>query len=582
MYVLNNFIFFPDKQKQVLSFNSQNIDEKKINTNKIKFNNQKHISFDSYFNSFFSDYYVPYINTSEIFLCFSFCGQAKITIYGHSEKQGKYRVHQEIIKTEQEKDLSYKILLTNDASRYWLEVEALIPETYIQNSFWGIDEQEVSPYHLAIVTCSFRREKEVENTIKTLKQSSILQSEKWDLWVIDNGQTLDVKKLSEDNIFITPQENTGGAGGFGRGMKEVHESGKYTHILLMDDDVEILEEAIFRIIQLQKIAPNNLAIGGAMFDLYRPQYLTQAGAFAHRRNALDVQAHHGNINLEKADLSQFEAATKVDHNGWWLMGFSVQAIKELGYALPIFIHEDDVEYGMRLSQNGYDVKTLPGAMIWHAPFYAKPQGWMPYFDMRNHLIVTTLRNHQQYNAKETTKIISKKVRDNLYRRDYGAAAVQILAIKDFLKGPDLLLKSTSQEILERVVQTYNQYNQISEIDYQQLEISPHPKPKGLAKLRRYITQNGHSYPFLHQGNHLDFIPSEEMNLFPWWMVPEKGEVKLVYPWIKKAFLYPKKTKNFQKLNQQKKKILRQFIYEWQDAQTMWKNAENILTQSTNK
>ena len=88
--------------------------------------------------------------------------------------------------------------------------------------------------------------------------------------VIDNGCTLPYKELSTDKVTISPNENVGGAGGFARGMIESMEQDvPATHVLLMDDDVEVSPESIMRTYNLLRIVKPEYSeafVSGAMLN----------------------------------------------------------------------------------------------------------------------------------------------------------------------------------------------------------------------------------------------------------------------------------------------------------------------------
>ena len=91
--------------------------------------------------------------------------------------------------------------------------------------------------------------------------------------VIDNGRTLDAETLSGDGVRVFPNKNVGGAGGFARGMIEAMRLEKpATHVLLMDDDVQISTESLKRTYQLLSIVNDEYKdsyVSGAMMSYER-------------------------------------------------------------------------------------------------------------------------------------------------------------------------------------------------------------------------------------------------------------------------------------------------------------------------
>ncbi len=52
------------------------------------------------------------------------------------------------------------------------------------------------------------------------------------------------KNAANHGLKICPNKNAGGAAGFARGMLETMREGHATHVLLMDDDVEVKPSAL--------------------------------------------------------------------------------------------------------------------------------------------------------------------------------------------------------------------------------------------------------------------------------------------------------------------------------------------------
>jgi hypothetical protein len=73
------------------------------------------------------------------------------------------------------------------------------------------------------------------------------------------------------------QENSGGAGGFTRGMLEHREAGDITHVLLMDDDIDLPADLVERTAAVLSFTRPEICLGGAMFDYHERGHLFSAG-----------------------------------------------------------------------------------------------------------------------------------------------------------------------------------------------------------------------------------------------------------------------------------------------------------------
>jgi galactofuranosylgalactofuranosylrhamnosyl-N-acetylglucosaminyl-diphospho-decaprenol beta-1,5/1,6-galactofuranosyltransferase len=130
----------------------------------------------------------------------------------------------------------------------------------------------------------------------------------------------------------------------------------------------------------------------------------------------------------------------VDFNGWWTCVIPRQVAEEIGQPLPLFLKWDDVEYGLRARDHGYSTVTLPGAAVWHMAWSDKDDAidWQAYFHLRNRLVVASL--HMPGNGRGMVVNTVKATLKHLLCLEYSTVAIQNLAIRDFLAGPERLFQ----------------------------------------------------------------------------------------------------------------------------------------------
>ena len=240
---------------------------------------------------------------------------------------------------------------------------------------------------IAIGICTFRREEFVKKTLETLKRETMENPDSplyqnVYVYVSDNGQTLPCEELSNDRIFVMPNRNTGGSGGFGRCMKEAYEDGEkygFTHILLMDDDIVLEPESLFRtytLLNFLKEERKGAMLGGGLLRLDIPYIqhangeLWQGGRIGFTKRGYDLR--------RMTDVVRNEYNLPMDYNGWWYCCVPLAA-QFRGFPLPIFIHGDDIEYGLRFDGN---IMTMNGIGVWHDAFDNRKASSMEYYDMR--------------------------------------------------------------------------------------------------------------------------------------------------------------------------------------------------------
>lgn len=421
---------------------------------------------------------------------------------------------------------------------------------------------------LGIVICTYNNEARLKENIKTLVTSDVWHDEKPLLILANNGDIQDETWLPRDRFVKFDQKNLGGSGGFGRGIYEIVygklKDSDITHILLMDDDVEFHPEVISRAIAFHKKSHKPIVIGGSMLKLEKPTFLHEAGANLNspRRIGTSTDIPVGPINKTDA-LEHLGRAAEYDYNAWWFCSFPTSAAREAGLPLPIFIHGDDIEYGIRLNAHGYKVFCPGGISLWHESFENKHLTWIRYFDFRNALIRLTL--HHDNPSTVLLRQLRRLCQRALIRNDYGAFVMSVKAFEDFCKGPEILSNTNFQEQIKSLNKLYHEYSQVeSSGRYRFSNVDLRcQKEKKLKTSIRYLLANLHFIP----------IPSirhfkTTNTRFPWTDVPyfsditvelESGELAHYRRDLEKA---KSLTKRLRKAIKKHKKNLPMVMNEW--------------------
>jgi galactofuranosylgalactofuranosylrhamnosyl-N-acetylglucosaminyl-diphospho-decaprenol beta-1,5/1,6-galactofuranosyltransferase len=287
-------------------------------------------------------------------------------------------------------------------------------------------------------------------------------------------------------IQIIEQGNFGGAGGFTRAIMEARRQGGASHMLLMDDDAELEIEAVRRSVMFHAISLDAVAVGGQMLNAYRPNELVESGGIYNRQS----------IRIEPTAWRREEVngtgVTFVDYNAWWFFTFPLNVIDRAGLPLPMFIRGDDIEFGLRLKENGIQTVTLPGAAVWHEPFYTKVGGWTGYYDLRNLLILAML--HGRAGRLAPSLMIVQWVFGRLVRFDYYSAWLFEQAAREFLAGPETVVADapgTRQRITAAAKRLQGRQSSRSEEVHPRARKYPAPRSKvgWAARISRFILRN---------------------------------------------------------------------------------------------
>lgn len=391
-----------------------------------------------------------------------------------------------------------------------------------------VDEKEIRDIKLSMVSTTFKKEAFIKNNIKLIKENVLCDDSdmKGNIFVhvIDNGRTLNPEEFDCEDLKVYPNPNVGGSGGFTRGMIEaIHLENKPTHVLLMDDDVMVMCESLFRLFYLLRIVKpeyENSFVSGAMFDYDLRQvqyedvgYVHKAdGSYGPLKNKLDMR--HVSSLLDNEEM----ANRRQEHSyaGWWFCCIPMNLIEENGLPLPVFVRGDDVEFSIR---NKAQFLTLNGIAIWHVGFAGKFNAAMELYQVhRNSLVIqatTDICKDVDF-IKRMKRLFWKEIT----RFAYNNAEQIIDAIDDFMQGPDFLKTTVGELCLKEHAGKNDKLVPVSELpseyNVSNSDCYSYKRLNLLKKAIYVLTINGHLLP----GFMLRRWP--EVIAFDWFFVPGKN------------------------------------------------------------
>ncbi|MGN0471056.1 MAG: glycosyltransferase family 2 protein [Acutalibacteraceae bacterium] len=465
------------------------------------------ISFDTYFNGCSAEKWFKYTKIKKIRIVIHAKGKFRITLM----RKEKYLngndtkfLHEETFGEEgQEGVYTFPFDTESNSGMFCFSILCLSNSGTLLDGYYDgeVDEIDVSSVKLALVICTFKREAFVTKNVRLLNdyilsnQQSAMNGH-LEIFISDNAGTLNQDDvLLNDNIHIFLNKNTGGAGGFTRGMIEVlkcREQHKITHVLVMDDDVIINPDSIYRtfnILSLLKDEYKDAFVGGAMLRLDKQYIQTEAGA---RWNKGYLISHKSGLNLLDVDACLYnEFEEKTEFNAWWYCAFPVDVISDSNLPLPIFIRGDDVEYGLR---NMKRLILMNGICVWHEPFENKYSSSMYYYIFRNRLIDNSIHS-MKYKRKHFVKDLKEQVfREIAYYR-YKNADLLMDGVNDFFNGIDWFKSQDGAALHKDIMNRGYKLQDINTLDvpfsYPAYEQSCRMEDfKGMKNFVRKITGNG--------------------------------------------------------------------------------------------
>lgn len=330
-----------------------------------------------------------------------------------------------------------------------------------------VDEGELNPVDIALDICTYKREIYLERNLDKLRRDLIENPESplsghLEVFISDNGQTLDASRLSTDGIHIFPNKNVGGAGGFARGMIEIIDAPKsFSHVLLMDDDVLMNPDAIlrtYRFLRLLKPEHADRTIAGSLMRLDKRHEQYESGAVM---NSYILKPRKHNLDLRRLqNVLINEKEETIHYNGWWYSCIPMKWINNDNLPLPLFVHLDDVEFALR---NSAGIITLNGVCLWHESFDNRYTSVMEYYEARNVLILYALRK-PQLSTRRVVWDLMHRVISHIIRYRYNNCELNFKGIDDFMKGPDWLVVTDPEPINAQVHTMKDKLQPIEELD----------------------------------------------------------------------------------------------------------------------
>jgi galactofuranosylgalactofuranosylrhamnosyl-N-acetylglucosaminyl-diphospho-decaprenol beta-1,5/1,6-galactofuranosyltransferase len=446
------------------------------------------VSFNTYFNSFYESYWNECAPYGDLYLELELNGRGLVEIFRDTKDSGCQLIQSK--KIQGMPGCSVAIPVTASLSGAWGERGRLFvdftaeAESTLQSLRFSTNRRASTEASFTLGICTFNREPWLLRNLRAILEHQAEYPGLKQVIVVNQGPSFRDPELAElasnsPAITVIEQRNLGGCGGFTRTMHESLNGYAVSHHVLMDDDTTLDARVLGNLNRFLAYASPDLMVGGHMLDSLRPCVLYEAGAMV-RANSRIKPLHH-NVDLRPVDsLIPFNRCHYPDYNAWWFCAIPTQHMRAVKYPAPIFIRGDDMEYGLRLGENGVKTVALPGIAVWHEPFYAKVGGWQLYYDLRNRLIMAAVYPHRF--QLESPRNVLWTILRCLALHDYMGAALFVKAVQDFLRGPSLM-ETDAEVIHTQVTQLTKDYTVESVRELGGLTTPVlRPEPKGPARI----------------------------------------------------------------------------------------------------
>lgn len=349
------------------------------------------------------------------------------------------------------------------SSRNVLEAFSLFcdGDVELRNSYYFAKacSSEVRQVELAICTTTFKKEEYITRNIDLIR-NGILQtndraSDHVTMHVVDNGRTLNADELKGDRVYIHPNPNAGGAGGFARGMIEAMEqTPRATHVLLMDDDVLVSPESILRTYSLLSLLREDYSeafVSGAMMNMEEPSlrweemgFVGFDGAFHPVKPVAHMTTVHDVVDGEAYDIPSYMPRCEDQEQtyaAWWYCVIPMTQIDRNGLPLPVFVRGDDVEYSRRCKPR---FMSMNGICIWHNAFHTRYSAAQERYQMTRNCFIDQFVSDIAPQA-DFMGSMKRAFRAELNKFNYSNAELILRGFEDFLKGPSWIMQPNAQQ-----------------------------------------------------------------------------------------------------------------------------------------
>ena len=488
---------------------------------------------DIIYNSEQQEYHLnkgDYLTGNTYFNCFSSPKWSKYTIIDklkiHLDLEGKFRIslYKSFISDEniinnkiKEKyfdssinehfNLEYDFSLDQFNGIYYLKIESLEDNSIFRGGYYYSDQEVLNDIKIGVVICTFKREKFIYKNLELFKhilnkESSILFN-KLEVFIIDNARSLNIEDFQEKYLHLIPNKNLGGAGGFTRGIIEILESkSNFTHILLMDDDALVDLSSIEKTMNFLKYTKKeyqNLFISGSTLRLDQQNIQLESAAVWNNNTLFNLKS---NLNLEKLrDILYNELDESKSYGAWVFNCIPISKISDKNLPLPLFVRGDDMEFGIR---NSEELLTMNGICAWHAPLHNKYSSFMLYYTIRNQLVLNALYD-KNFTCNAATTLLFRNIIRELFLYRYENIELIFKAYEDFLRGVPFFMK-TDAETLHKDIMKYSpnfmSFSELSRTDFpflyhklnQSLSQLHWRKKEKIIRILRIFTLNGYLLP----------------------------------------------------------------------------------------
>jgi len=269
-----------------------------------------------------------------------------------------------------------------------------------------------------------------------------------------------ISKNSKRIEVINLLQNTGGAGGFYKGLKYIHNEIKdYDWVVLHDDDAYPDINSIDYFMKEKDVSTADAYMSAVFYPSNKISPMNMPGYFPFKNLKQAIKTILKGNNGFHIDINLYNQDKEIDIDFASFVGLFVskKVIEKLGFPKKdFFIYGDDLEYTIRITKNKFKIKFDPKLKFFHdcetlheekRKIY-KPI-WKAYFTYRNGIIIYEMLSGKMFPLVMINKTLSWFFNGLYYKNKKIYYEILIKALKDGLK------RNISENI--KIIEKYNKY-----------------------------------------------------------------------------------------------------------------------------
>lgn len=222
---------------------------------------------------------------------------------------------------------------------------------------------------VVVLVINFNQSRVTGECVKSLLLSSY---KNFQVFIIDNGSSeYDYELLQSyiaelDNTkidMIRLDTNIGYVGGINKGLYVVK---KYDpeYILILNNDTEIDESALYNMVAVQENYQNKAIVSGKVYNFDDRETLQYIGQYADPNNGLNCIPVVSDRREKDSGQYDYEIEMGMLDDIYWLFPYSLY--KDIGgYSTDFFLYGEQNDFALRAKAIGYKLIYTPNASLWH-------------------------------------------------------------------------------------------------------------------------------------------------------------------------------------------------------------------------